>query len=144
MGAAGLVSRPQCDLEDESGHCEPDHDRRQHERLGQRIGVGVDTLAEDGLHPDRQASHDEDEEIDRIAEQREPDDHGKRPAAENEKYPAADHDRERRGDQGFHRHVAYLARPTGAAGGIGGESSPDWETRPSVSTVNSVPPTTTM
>src|SRR5471032_2879032 len=69
--------------QEQRSHGEADHDRRQHQGLGQRVGVVEQVLRhavlDDRLLADKQAAHAEDEQVDPVGQQAQAHHHLERP-----------------------------------------------------------------
>jgi hypothetical protein len=116
---AVLMAAAQRHLDHETGGGKTDHDGREHQGLGQRIGHGI-ALREDGWRRAPQPAHGEDEDIDGVPQQGQADHHREGAPAQQQVDAAGRHPADAGGHEKFHRHAvtplslatSLLAAPT--------------------------------
>src|SRR5690606_37686760 len=118
MVGAGQAAGGKEHDEEKRGHGKADDNGGEYQGLRHGGGklAGVDTIAPDnGSAADGQAAHGEDEEVDRVGEQRKPDDHLEGAGAQHQVDAAAAQDTDADGEDEFHQRIS-----TGASGETSG------------------------
>src|SRR5690606_32509374 len=111
MVGAGQASRGEQHNQEQGGHGEADDDRRKHQRLGNRVGIvgrgvgAVQNRRGEAFEP----AHAEDEQVDRVGEQRQPDDDLKAAWPQQQPHAGAGQYADADGENAFHQLVPALS-----------------------------------
>src|SRR5690606_25148228 len=143
MVVSGLPARGQQHHQEQCGGGKADDDRGQHQRLRQRIGVLDDVaggIAQHRVGAGAQPAGGEDEQIDRVGNQGQADDHLEGARAQQQPGAGAGEHADGQGEDQFHQCLASTRKlPSAATTAVRGRRS-DWCA--SATSINVVAPTT--